>query len=552
MRIRRAVILSAVLLIALFLATISTAQAQQRIHIVQPGETLSGIALRYGVTVQQIAAVNNIVNPSLIFVGQRLIIPGPEPPPPGDTTTYTVQRGDTLGGIARRYNTTVATLVQLNGLTNPNLIFVGQVLVVPAPAQPQPTATSPQQPQPTATSAQPTPVPERVTYTVQRGDTLSRIALRYGVTVQELVMLNNIANPNLIYPGQVLIIRQGPAPQPTATSVPPTQGPTNTAPPPTATQVPSRLTHTVQRGETLSGIALRYGVTVQELVQLNNISNPNLIYPGQVLVIRPGPQPTATAVPPTATIAPTSTRDPNAPPTASPTALPGGIPTPTPIVRPTSSAPLGPNLFANPGFEGNARQVGATGVNVVGEWQPFYCAEPYTSAPCPALRRGQGNPSDLLMGRPRFDPVTAANRVHGGTSAQSWACRYITCRAGVFQTVETQPGSQCEAGAYVQSHSSHTSDVRSDLALGSDRENSAWRIIVDLNGGTNAFAQGSNMLSSRTFGYDDGIYDQFALIRFTFTATGNRTTVFFEDVRLWPFSRNVSYIDDAYVRCTTP
>ncbi|HQA67535.1 MAG TPA: LysM peptidoglycan-binding domain-containing protein, partial [Aggregatilineales bacterium] len=119
MRIRRAVILSAVLLIALFLATISTAQAQQRIHIVQPGETLSGIALRYGVTVQQIAAVNNIVNPSLIFVGQRLIIPGPEPPPPGDTTTYTVQRGDTLGGIARRYNTTVATLVQLNGLTNP-------------------------------------------------------------------------------------------------------------------------------------------------------------------------------------------------------------------------------------------------------------------------------------------------------------------------------------------------------------------------------------------------------------------------------------------------
>ena len=61
---------------------------------------------------------------------------------------------------------------------------------------------------------------------------------------------------------------------------------------------------------------------------------------------------------------------------------------------------------------------------------------------CPALRRGQGNPSDLLMGRPRFDPVTAANRVHGGTSAQSWACRYITCRAGVFQTVETQPGSQ--------------------------------------------------------------------------------------------------------------
>ena len=106
-------------------------------YIVRPGDTLSSIAARYGTTVAAIAQANNISNPHLIRVGQRLVVcPGPgggsPPPPPGSgSRTYVVRPGDTLSGIALRFNTTVWSLQQANGLANPNLIFPGQVLRVP-------------------------------------------------------------------------------------------------------------------------------------------------------------------------------------------------------------------------------------------------------------------------------------------------------------------------------------------------------------------------------------------------------------------------------------
>lgn len=114
--------------------------------------------------------------------------------------------------------------------------------------------------QPTAPELPASEQENEQTYTVQAGDTLSGIAQRYGTTYQQLAQLNGIANPNLIYPGQVLKI-QGAAQQ--------------------ATEM-----HTVQSGDTLSGIAQRYGTTYQQLAQINGIANPNLIYPGQVLRLR--------------------------------------------------------------------------------------------------------------------------------------------------------------------------------------------------------------------------------------------------------------------------
>jgi LysM repeat protein len=106
-------------------------------HIVQPGETLFSIALHYGTTVEAIAAANNIVNPWFIYVGQELIIPtggGGDTPPPGGGPgggTYVVQPGDTLYSIAVRYDTTVQAIMVANNLSNPNLIYVGQTLKVP-------------------------------------------------------------------------------------------------------------------------------------------------------------------------------------------------------------------------------------------------------------------------------------------------------------------------------------------------------------------------------------------------------------------------------------
>jgi LysM repeat protein len=105
-------------------------------HIVQRGDTLSGIARWFGVSVHELARVNNIANPSHIYVGQRLCIPSggwhpqppPPPPPPSCGQFYTVQRGDTLSQIARWCGTTVNHLAHLNGLWNPSRIYVGQVL----------------------------------------------------------------------------------------------------------------------------------------------------------------------------------------------------------------------------------------------------------------------------------------------------------------------------------------------------------------------------------------------------------------------------------------
>jgi lysozyme len=104
--------------------------------------------------------------------------------PKAETFVYTVKAGDTLSEIAVRYNTTVQALQQLNGIKNPNKIYVGQKIKIKGAASNNP-----------------------VYYTVKPGDTLSGIAKKYGTTVRELVKMNNIKNPNLIYVGQKIRIK---------------------------------------------------------------------------------------------------------------------------------------------------------------------------------------------------------------------------------------------------------------------------------------------------------------------------------------------------------
>ncbi len=121
---------------------------------------------------------------------------------------------------------------------------------------------------------------EPLYYTVQAGDTLIRIAGQFGTTVSEIVRLNNLANPNLIYVGQRLLIREGGGPPP-----PPGPTPIPTPPPPPPPPPTGQTTYTVRAGDTLSAIAVRFGTTVQAIMAANNLSNPNFIYVGQVLII---------------------------------------------------------------------------------------------------------------------------------------------------------------------------------------------------------------------------------------------------------------------------
>lgn len=103
-------------------------------YIVQPGDTLFSIARRFGTTVNNILRVNpQITNPDLIFVGQIITVPTGVPPvPPPGATRYVVQPGDTLSAIARRFGVTLQVLIAANPqITNPDLIFPGQIIFIP-------------------------------------------------------------------------------------------------------------------------------------------------------------------------------------------------------------------------------------------------------------------------------------------------------------------------------------------------------------------------------------------------------------------------------------
>lgn len=180
---------------------------------------------------------------------------------------YTVQSGDTLSGIALKFSTTSSKLAQLNSISNPNLIYVGQKLLVSQNSTANSNSSSQSNSSSSSTTADSATA---ASYTVKSGDTLSSIATQHNTTVNQIVSLNSLSNPNLIYVGQVLKLKNS---QTTNSSSS------------TSTTTTTAGTYTVKAGDTLSGIASRFSTSSSTLASLNSISNPNLIYVGQVLKI---------------------------------------------------------------------------------------------------------------------------------------------------------------------------------------------------------------------------------------------------------------------------
>lgn len=156
--------------------------------------------------------------------------------------SYRVRRGDTLGRIARRYGSSVRALQRANGLASPNRIRVGQALRIPSSGA-------------AASAARPTASSPPATHVVRRGDTLSKIAGRYGTTVRALQRANGLANIDSLRVGQRLQVPRG-----------------------------GQITHVVRSGDTLAVIARRYGTTVKAIQRANGLRT-TVIRPSQTLII---------------------------------------------------------------------------------------------------------------------------------------------------------------------------------------------------------------------------------------------------------------------------
>lgn len=259
-------------------------------HVVARGDNLSRIAMQYGVALDLLKSINQLTSQDLIHVGQLLMIPprtttAPAALESGSGGTYLVQPGDSAYKIARRFGTTVQAIAAANGLADPSALEVGQVLTIPSgdgvpPAPAQPAAT----PVPHPETATPVLHLEGDTYVVQSGDSLYKIARRFGTTVAALAAANNLANPSALEVGQVIRLVKGestPVPVAIATVVP-------TAVPQPSTGSDAGAggsSYTVQRGDSLYKIARRFGSTVQALATANNLANPAALQVGQVIQI---------------------------------------------------------------------------------------------------------------------------------------------------------------------------------------------------------------------------------------------------------------------------
>jgi LysM repeat protein len=215
-------------------------------YIVVSGDTLWKIASKFNTTSSEIVTLNNLDPNKYLFVGQKLIVPAPAAQPEQQAgTTYSVVSGDTLWKISQKFGVTPQAIVDANKLNPSAYLYVGQKLINPGVAQPE--------------------LPTVTTYTVVSGDTLWKIAQKFGVTPQAIVDANKLNPSAYLYVGQKLIIPSVAQPE-----------------------QPTQTTYVVVSGDTLWKIAQKFGVTPQAIVDANKLDPNAYLYIGQTLIIPSG------------------------------------------------------------------------------------------------------------------------------------------------------------------------------------------------------------------------------------------------------------------------
>ena len=244
-------------------------------YLVQPGDTLYGIARRSGMSLNSLLTLNGLSQSSIIYPGQSLTVSQSEGnlATPVSTKsnsassvvstsgTYTVKAGDTLYSIARRSGVSLNSLLSLNGLSQSSVIRPGQTLNVSGASNTTVATPVSSTSQATSTSG---------TYTVKAGDTLYRIAYNHGISLRTLLSVNGLSETSTIRPGQQLVV-SGSAQATTSYSS-------------TQTVSSGAKTHTVKAGEGLWRIARTYGLSLEQLKALNGLTS-NVIRVGQVLKV---------------------------------------------------------------------------------------------------------------------------------------------------------------------------------------------------------------------------------------------------------------------------
>ncbi|EGO2825358.1 autolysin [Enterococcus faecalis] len=238
-------------------------------YTIKSGDTLNKISAQYGVSVANLRSWNGISG-DLIFAGQKIIVKkgtsgntggssngGSNNNQSGTNTYYTIKSGDTLNKISAQFGVSVANLQAWNNISG-SLIFAGQKIIVKKGANSGSTNTN----KPTNNGGGAT-----TSYTIKSGDTLNKISAQFGVSVANLRSWNGIKG-DLIFAGQTIIVKKGASAGGNASS-------TNSA---------SGKRHTVKSGDSLWGLSMQYGISIQKIKQLNGLSG-DTIYIGQTLKV---------------------------------------------------------------------------------------------------------------------------------------------------------------------------------------------------------------------------------------------------------------------------
>lgn len=280
-------------------------------YTVKAGDSLYRIAANHGISLTQLMEANSLTT-YFIAPNQKLAIPGgtssngngnttpeesskpntetPESTTPAAGGSYVVKAGDSYWAIASKYGISIGELQKLNGTTS-FLIHPGQSLKVPGTGNSTtPETNAPENSTPgnveNETETTPSTPSTSGSYSVKAGDSLYAIASKHGMTLSQLRELNNLSG-SLIHPGQTLKVsgtNTAPSTSNPESSTPEVTEPTTPLTPETNTPVTGSGAYTVQRGDSLYGIATKHGMSLSQLQSLNGLSG-YLIHPGQVLSV---------------------------------------------------------------------------------------------------------------------------------------------------------------------------------------------------------------------------------------------------------------------------